>query len=723
MKTKLILLGLLISSITFGQTINIGGIRATSSNAITKEDTTGSNPEMRSAHDMDSIIVGFSSKITEEYVRSLINADSLGTIYYVSNNGSDANTGLTPKTAFAHHPWMSTWTGSVVLVPGDIVCMERGGTWTIASPAADYMTVAQSGTNGKPIITTAYGAGVKPLIKISTATAYPVINVYGESFLRFDNLHIQHNSSTYNSNSLYAGIRLVTETASVPHDIIITNCEMDNIPHSCVWGAENSYRITIGDTLATETATVTKYNNHFHDYGYAGVYLLGCNPSDDRSDFKVYYNYIHDATQVASGADEYGVAVGALANSHNWPSYVYVRFNYITDIKTHEGIDTHGGTHIYFQDNYVNNFGTAGIYATAAEAVNGFVDTLNYLYIERNIIEQPVSGWVAGSEYAFIQQGASEIARNVFIRNNIIRYTERPAANLFSGIRIISVDTAEISGNHIYNGRTGAGAAPAIYLYSGGTGGKNIKIDDNFIHDWGAPCIRIPGDDITDTISLTNNILCTGASNALYISDADISATGRLTLYNNTLLTTGNEPIYFTAGTASGSVLTAKNNIVALTATSNQYYLQMDDTTDGDVFFDNNLYWNSGYSGTTPFYIKGNISWANWKDAKSYDTTSVNTSGSMSPAFKNANGDFSEETDFELQNTSPAIDGGVDVGLDYYGFRPDIGSKESISTTNSFMKFTPSADPPNGAVEGWIYMDTDHHLYIHNGTTWIQLDN
>ena len=41
-----------------------------------------------------------------------------------------------------------------------------------------------------------------------------------------------------------------------------------------------------------------------------------------------------------------------------------------------------------------------------------------------------------------------------------------------------------------------------------------------------------------------------------------------------------------------------------------------------------------------------------------------------------------------------------------------------------FMKLIPMSAAPNPAEEGMIYMDSDdHHLYVHNGTTWVQMDN
>lgn len=52
-----------------------------------------------------------------------------------------------------------------------------------------------------------------------------------------------------------------------------------------------------------------------------------------------------------------------------------------------------------------------------------------------------------------------------------------------------------------------------------------------------------------------------------------------------------------------------------------------------------------------------------------------------------------------------------------------IGPTLTTVNITDVIKLTPTASPPAGATEGMIYMDTDHHLYVHNGTTWVQLDN
>jgi len=44
-------------------------------------------------------------------------------------------------------------------------------------------------------------------------------------------------------------------------------------------------------------------------------------------------------------------------------------------------------------------------------------------------------------------------------------------------------------------------------------------------------------------------------------------------------------------------------------------------------------------------------------------------------------------------------------------------------TMGSVLKLTPQADSPSTPSLGWIYVDTDTHIYFYNGTGWIQLDN
>jgi hypothetical protein len=545
------------------------------------------------------------------------------------------------------------------------------------------MTVGQSGTEGSYITTTAYGTGAVPIIKIATDDAYPVISVNGESYLTFNNLHIQHNSGTYIDNALYAGIHLSTDGSNVPHDIIITNCEIDDIPHSCVWGADDSYNITIGDINTTSTATSIAYNNNFHDFGYAGIYLCGRSPSTDRSDWYIYYNYIHDPfTTVLQ--DCYGIAVGSLsgAPSRGWPRYVNIKYNFVENIKGHEGIDCHGGSYIYIQDNHVKCFGSAGIYVASTDYSATYPNELDNVYIERNIVEQPISGWTTGSEFAFIMQlpASTEATTNLYIRDNIIRYSERPSSNAFAGIRIAHVDGAEISGNKIYNGPTSTGTGLGIILYPDATGHKNVTIKENFIQ-WNFHSIYMTGSDIIGNITVEDNIIINTNNSVGFVLTDNISATGVLSLYNNTFLTGGRS--LDVVGLSAGGIFNIKNNIFAFITSSNVLYFYFDGTNSGTINCDYNLYWNT--SSATPFYLGGSRNWAYWTGTFGYDVNSPNVAhgdADLDPLFRNYSGRYNQDHDFDLKATSPAINKGTDVSLtgDYWGFKvlapPNIGAVE-----------------------------------------------
>lgn len=55
--------------------------------------------------------------------------------------------------------------------------------------------------------------------------------------------------------------------------------------------------------------------------------------------------------------------------------------------------------------------------------------------------------------------------------------------------------------------------------------------------------------------------------------------------------------------------------------------------------------------------------------------------------------------------------------------RLSVGYTGHVTLASGVLSLTPRAAPPEDGAEGMIYADTDHHLYYHNGTTWLQLDN
>jgi parallel beta-helix repeat protein len=74
--------------------------------------------------------------------------------YYVSNAGSDSNSGASPASAWKTMAKVSAWK----FQPGDTIYLARGGMWR------ETLQPLSSGTSTEPITFTAYGTGALPII-------------------------------------------------------------------------------------------------------------------------------------------------------------------------------------------------------------------------------------------------------------------------------------------------------------------------------------------------------------------------------------------------------------------------------------------------------------------------------------------------------------------------------------------------------------------------------
>lgn len=604
--------------------------------------------------------------------------DTINNIYYVSNDGDDNSDGLTPSTSFEHHPWMITWGGPVTLAAGDIVCMKRGDTWTIASPVADYITVEESGTAGNYIITTAYGAGAKPIINISTDSNYKVINGTGKSYIIFNNLDISHYAATRDDANGQHGILLGDDGAGdVSHDWVITNCDIHNIPATgihCGAGGD-SYNIVIGDTSATTTATTTKYSNNIYDCGLSGISITGCAPVTLVTNTYVNYNYIHDINVDGTvGQNTYGISFSTVTSTANGVSDgCYIRFNRIENIPVWTGIDFHNGKNAYVQDNYIYNC-HSGIVGQSRDD-DGTTETLEYFYVERNIIENPTDDIFNDFLFLTISGSAAYDLNNFEINDNTFFYTAVPTVETSAfAIKAQYTNGLIIDGNYFYNGPPAASNG-AIMLQNEI---KAVTITNNFIHNWTDAIYFTDPDDIDGDITITNNVVKNKGTSVL-TNGAAGTINGDINIYNNTFLASDDlgltSIISFNASTlAAGKTINVKNNIIGLTTALDVWYVTTPTTITGTFNCDYNIYWNS--NGANVFKSAGSsVSYANWLVA-GYDAHSPNVAHgdqSFDPLLKNAGASYLLLTDFDLQTTSPCINAGVDVAIDYLGTAPDIG--------------------------------------------------
>jgi uncharacterized repeat protein (TIGR02059 family) len=622
----------------------------------------------------------------------MISTLASGTKYYVSNTGRDSNSGLSDALAWAHHPWMSNWTGKTELAPGDTVLMKRGDTWIISSVSSPFITVQQNGREQNYIVTSSYGSSVnKPLIQISGNFPYPVIQGIGKSFIVFDDIEIKHHSSERNTSYTQYGIVFgVDGSGNISHDWIIANCEIHQIPHTGIAGTTNSYNITIGNNSAITCATTNAYSNQIYNCGYAGIGLVGRNPVTKKSNWVVSYNYIHHIDfNKGISRDSYGVYFSSAPSSDGWPSNSIAKLNRIENIDGWEGIDCHGGDHIFIQDNYIYNC-HIGISAQAALRSDRDAPILDNLYIERNTIENPVPG--QGKDYFFIQVAGNESYKvsNSFIRNNNLFFTSEPL-NCFSyGIKLSLADGTVIEGNKIFNGPI-TGSQGGIQIL-----GDNIRIGKNWIFNW-INGIYIATENIGGSLTIYNNIILNKNREGcpLYASTGTLRT--NLKIFNNVILASPGTVSPYTIDLSRivlsvNSSFHLKNNIIGfITPSLSGRYIRTPYKNSGSFFIDNNLYWNS--NKVDPFdYENTPQTWSSW-NLRGYDLNGLNN---LDPKFINASGSFTIESDFDIINSSPAINKGVDIGLlsDYAGNPisgvPDIGAFEYQSAQPAVPVLTSS---------------------------------
>ena len=586
------------------------------------------------------------------------------TDYYVKNGGNNTLSGLDDANAWAHHPWMSSWTAAAKsLSAGDNVYMKCGSTWTT------QIVVAQSGSEGNHITISSYSTGAKPKIYISGSLSGGIIHMVTKGYLTFNNLEIQGATSGSAANTM--GIYITSNS----HDVTITNCTIHEV-YEGIYNLDNSWNITIGDITAVATATTSAYSNNIYNFYHGGIGLCGTNPADYISNNKIYYNYIHDCTMDnwTGTFSSYGIHFESSAPSVGVPNYVYAYYNNIQDILGWECLNIHNGKNVFFRYNYCTNWGFNAV--ELGDASRG-VATVEYVYVEGNTFEQPTSGWHTGKENAFIlswpEYGA--IVNHVYIRDNIFTYTSRPTSALFYAIHLHignSANNIEISGNEFTNGSTATGKG-AIYFW--GSSISAVTIDRNFFKQW-PYAMTFYGTGLTGSLKIRENIVTKPVTGCVKFLSA-MSSSCQVEVYNNVFLNNTSGNVFENA--YGGGTITAKNNILGAASSSSLYYWYLGA---GTYSIDYNMYWNS--SSTSPFYTGGGArTFTVWQSTYGHDAHGYNATN---PSFVNAGGSYLLDTDFQIPTGSAAKDKGVGVGLslDYFGnaigASPDIGVHEFAGT-------------------------------------------
>jgi len=624
---------------------------------------------------------------------------ALAATYYVANNGNDSNPG-TQLQPLKNHPWMPNYTGFVILQPGDTVYLKRGDSWIFSSPSAPAIEAKQSGSDGALIRTTAYGSGAMPLIKIATATPKQVIKIQEKSYLQFDNLDIQHYGSNPFDDFGYVCVFLETvDTGNVPHHIYIKDNEISNCPAAGIYGHGDSHHIYIGNMAATSTATALAHSNNVHHCGSVGISLTGRDAATGRSDYYIYQNYVHEITATTCHTSVYGIQISASNSvSSGFPRYAYVRYNRVENVPAWTCYDNHGGSYIYFENNYGYGcpFGFSG-------GENGYPPIgvsleSDQVYIRYNTMENPPDLKCAdpanggGWDYFYLIQTSVIGAGGYFeVVGNKGFFTSRPSTSFdWRFIRLNGIKGGLIEGNEFWNGQTtNAGSGITLYKTGWPNGTHNLTIQKNIIRDVYAPLDIYP-DSLDGDLRVYSNVLQSDKGSPIKIEYASSGIVTNIDFFNNTLSGGAMAPVFdFDSNDIKSTAkIGIKNNIFSVPAANVQYYGNGFGSKAGTLDIDNNLYYGSGHA--TPFYAPGygNANWAGWQ-AQGLDINGI----------YGQNPKFASPGDYHLQQDSPAVNAGRDVGLtsDLEGYLfvglLDIGAYEYGGSPSSDS--TPPTTPSN----------------------------
>lgn len=251
-----------------------------------------------------------------------ISAVSFAADYYVDRTaGNDSNPGDTPNAPWQFSPGMSSYSGSVNLLPGDTVYFDSSDTWTVTGDQGLYLV------GGVTYIGDSWGGGTRARIMAGASIEAGVIRFRDHATFEtvFQGFDVDVN------NQVATGIDIQYRWAQGLMNGAtkrIDNCEVHN-----VWSrqsrGEYAYGIVISNYGGADyyAENVEVLNTVVHDISRDGIALY---PGGVAADCRIRNITVRGCEVFNTGQDpDYGAGSGIAIKGYVLDSYI--EYNYVHD--------------------------------------------------------------------------------------------------------------------------------------------------------------------------------------------------------------------------------------------------------------------------------------------------------------------------------------------------------------------------------------------------------
>jgi parallel beta-helix repeat protein len=626
--------------------------------------------------------------------------------YYVDQvNGNNSGSGLSEASA-----WKTiTKVNSFSFQPGDNVLFRCGQTWR------EKLNLTKSGSSSSYITIASYGSGDKPVI--SGADIISGLALYS------GNIWKKSVTITYSQQLFFNSIR-GTKKSSVSElsddkDWYYNTSEkaiyIYSLQDPSLYDAPGIEASSRDNAIYVSSSYVNIRDLQVEKTSQSGIILSGTAGWVNIDNF-IIYQWTNEENNARSGIilngdncsvknSTFGKKTGDDVGDQNWAGYIPViitgssneidnnnLYHNSTENENKNGTYAYGikitaapGT-LKIHDNYIFHTGSNAIYIT------GYSLSGDVYEIYNNTIE--FSGQAGISLYK--TRGDDGIGGTGYVYRNRISYANRLGGD-------IGGNGNQAAGIHFNDGvRSGTSASKPYmkwYCYENNVSNSqalkvpNGQDSDGIALDFNANNVEVFRNILHDNygkgLYIWNANNCKVYYNIIYGNDAGSTVTAQSSggestnnneFYNNTYYKNynGNDKgpnynteIYF-GGYGNNNIF--RNNIIYASANGFGYYFSANGTT--GCVTDNNIVFSEAGAAATIAYDtkKGRQTFTQWRNIHpEWDAASVNAD----PLFVNA-----DAGNFMLKSESPAINKGVDLGLntDYSGNRildiPDIGAFE-----------------------------------------------